>query len=193
MKQTNSWLKPGECRILEDIAHNPDIDMGRRVLAWAWLKSWGNGQEFACCRVGDLTSPLGAPVLLYTWRFRSEDDLIAASQQQCATDLENWNWRANPDAEIQDAMVTVNRVRAAVNRLVKLGLLTTEWVRSLGLSTKYQISEGTRAHLVHQWVKTMRPVRVSPRPRNAKAGFPQLSPFGPADATLWTGSASPLR
>src|ERR1035437_5401018 len=111
-------------RILEDIASNADFGTDERVLAWAKLKAWGHGREFACCHVTDLKKPGRADVIVPV-----VDELIVASQQQCADELD----------------IPLHRVRAAASRLVKRGLLATPWVVGRSFVTKYKLGKGFRA------------------------------------------------
>jgi len=134
-------------RILEDIASNSDFGTDDRVLAWAKLKAWGNGQEFACCHVRNLKPDRADVIVLDYWTKEQLatiwDELVVASQQQCAGELD----------------VPLHRVRAAASRLVKRGLLTTPWVESRSFITKYKLGKGFRAHLATKQVRAFRPVR----------------------------------
>jgi hypothetical protein len=155
--KTELWLKREACLILEDIANNTDIGIDERVLAWAKLKAWGHGREFACCHVRDLRAPRARAIVYPGWAITPEqekehivaikDELVVASQQQCAFDLD----------------IPVQRVHAAVSRLVKRGILTTQWVESRSLSTKHKLGKGFRAYLVNKWVLALCPgIPVSP-------------------------------
>lgn len=152
MLKVDSWLEPKARRILEEIASKANLGTDERVIAWAKLKAWGHGREFACCRVRDLQAPRAEIVVfpiccLEENREREiakfEDELVVANQQQCAFDLD----------------VPVGRVRAAMARLVKRGLLTTPWVASRSFVTKYKLGEGFRAHLATKQVRAFCPVR----------------------------------
>jgi hypothetical protein len=125
-------------RILEDIASNADFGTDERVLAWAKLKAWGHGREFACCHVTDLKKPGRADVIVPV-----VDELIVASQQQCADELD----------------IPLHRVRAAASRLVKRGLLATPWVEGRSFVTKYKLGKGFRACLANKQVRAFCPVR----------------------------------
>lgn len=133
-------------RILEDIASNADLGTDERVLAWAKLKAWGHGRKFACCHLRDLEPARANVIVLHHWTKEELaaiwDDLVVASQQQCADELD----------------VQLHHVRAAASRLVKRGLLTTPWVRSRCFVTKYKLGEGFRAHLATKHVRAFCPV-----------------------------------
>ncbi len=133
-------------RILEDITSNADLGTDERVLAWAKLKAWGHGRKFACCHVRDLKTDRANVIVLNHWTKEGLaaiwDDLVVASQQQCADELD----------------VPLRLVRAAASRLVKRGLLTTPWVQSRSFVTKYKIGEGFRAHLAAKHVRAFCPV-----------------------------------
>jgi hypothetical protein len=79
-------------RILEAIASNAHFGTDERVLAWAKLKAWGNDREFACCHVRDLKPDRADVIVLHYWTKEELaaiwDELVVASQQQCAYELD---------------------------------------------------------------------------------------------------------
>jgi hypothetical protein len=146
MRQAFS-LEPEERSILEDIVSDADLGTDQRVLAWAKLKSWGHGREFACCHVRDLKRDRADVTVLPCWTKERIpailDELVVASQQQCADELD----------------VPLDRVRAAASRLVKRGFLTTPWVASRSFVTKYKLGKGFQAHLATKQVRAFCPAR----------------------------------
>ena len=132
---------------IEGIERWPEEGTDERVLAWAKLKAWGNGQELACCHARDLKPDRANVIVLHYWTKEQLaaiwDELVVARQQQCADELD----------------VPLHDVRAATSRLVKRGLLTTPWVESRSFVTKYKLGKGFRAQLATKRVRAFRPVR----------------------------------
>jgi hypothetical protein len=57
--------------------------------------------EAACCRVGDLkSSSLNSPERVKS--YISDDCLVLAGPQQCAIELEGWNYEAAHDNDYDD-------------------------------------------------------------------------------------------
>jgi hypothetical protein len=159
--QSSSWLTPLEETLLEDIARNPAVDLPRRVLAWARLRAWGNGQDFASCRTGELIS---------RWYLKRTPhkvgDIVVAGYRQCSRELSIWNRekyrelaKLGKPSDCTD--VSDGAVGAAVKRLEKLEFITAEWVRSQVPQTKYY-RHLPRTFIVEKHIKGMRPVRLTP-------------------------------
>src|SRR2546423_368241 len=85
-------LRTEACLLLESLANDADRSIDERVLAWAKLKSWGQGKEFAVCRIGDLAAPRANVIQLPAWNPEEleavQKEFVVASQQQCADDLD---------------------------------------------------------------------------------------------------------
>lgn len=137
-------LKPKERRILEDIVANANLAIDERVLAWVKLKSWGRGQEFACCRVCDLNRDRAEVTVFRCWKKEqipaALNELVVAGQRQCADELH----------------VPLSHVKASVKRLENRGLVDTPWVMSRAFVTKYKLGVGFRASLATKHVRAFR-------------------------------------
>src|SRR5262249_31619094 len=105
VKDFHGALITEACTLLERLVNNTECGLDERVLARAKLKSWGQGNEFACCRIHDTASPRANRIEYSAWDESElpalKEERVVASQQMCANDLD----------------VPMSHVRSAVTRL----------------------------------------------------------------------------